>query len=237
MKKITPYIETLGNEYSFEMILVEGGSFAMGGTDNEALDREKPVHKVEVSTFYLGKYPVTQALWEAVMGNNPANFKGANHPVERVSWNETQSFFGKLNKMTHKTYRLPSEAEWEYAARGALRSEGYLYAGSDRLEEVGWYSGNSNGQTHPVGQKLGNELGLHDMSGNVWEWVDDQWHGSYKEAPIDGSAWVDQSSAAPRVRRGGSWLNARRLAGCRIATNRPGYRSNDLGFRLAMSLQ
>ena len=232
------HIEQLPSGLKIELIVVEGGNFKMGGTDKEAMDREKPTHKVDVNTFYLGKYPVTQALWEAVMGNNPSGFKGKDHPVERVSWNETQDFLQRLNKMTIRSYRLPTEAEWEYAARGGNRSEGYLYSGSDRLEEVGWYAGNSGSQTHPVGQKLGNELGLCDMSGNVWEWVEDQWHDSYENSPLDGSAWVDQSPNTNRVRRGGSWDGSAQY--CRVsyrAATGQGIGATAIGFRLAMSLQ
>ncbi|MEM9723341.1 MAG: formylglycine-generating enzyme family protein [Bacteroidota bacterium] len=233
-----PYTEQLPQGPSFEMMWIEEGEFIMGGSDSEADWDEKPVHQVSLKSFYLGKYPVTQALWEAIMGGNPSSFKGADRPVEQVSWEDTQDFLQKLNTLTSKTYRLPSEAEWEYAARGGNHSEGYLYAGSDRLEQVGWYSKNSDGWTQPVGQKLGNELGIYDMCGNVSEWVEDQWHNRYEGAPTDGTAWVDREEGAPRVRRGGSWRN--RAQYCRVSFRHhdsPGDRYGTLGFRLALALQ
>ncbi|MCB0576929.1 MAG: formylglycine-generating enzyme family protein, partial [Saprospiraceae bacterium] len=161
--------ERLPNDIAFDMLLVDGGEYLMGGAEEEAGNDEKPVHRVKVSTFYLGKYPVTQSVWQSVMRDNPSNFKGDNRPVEQVSWDDVQEFLKKLNSLTKQDYRLPTEAEWEFAARGGLHSEEYLYAGSDKLKQVGWYNANSNGETHEVGQKLGNELGLYDMSGNVYE--------------------------------------------------------------------
>ena len=210
----------------------------MGGDDDQAFSYEKPLHEVIMEKFHIGKYPVTQALWEAIMGGNPSRYKGADRPVEQVSWEDTQDFLQKLNTLTGKSYRLPSEAEWEYAARGGNRSEGYLYAGSDRLEQVGWYNKNSDGGTQPVGQKLGNELGIYDMCGNVREWVEDQWHDRYEGAPTDGTAWVDQEERAPRVRRGGSWYDNAQY--CRVSYRYPGTpenRHHSLGFRLALALQ
>ncbi len=226
-----------------EMIFVPGGTFKMGSDD---YDSEKPIHDVTVQDFYIGKYPVTQAEWRAVMGSDPPElkFKGCDQcPVERVSWNEVQNFIKTLNQKTGKNYRLPSEAEWEYAARGGAKSlplgegkggAGYKYAGSDNLDEVGWYGENSDGKTHPVGEKKPNELSIYDMSGNVWEWCEDVWHDNYKGAPQDGSAWLSGGDQARRVVRGGSWLDY--VDGCRVS-----YRSYyvadiryyDLGFRLA----
>lgn len=238
MDTLAWHTETLPPGLSFDMILVEGGEFIMGGADEEAYDDEKPVHKVSVSEFYIGQYPVTQAIWEAVMGNNPSEFKGSDRPVENVSWDDCQEFLKKLNKETGQTYRLPTEAEWEFAARGGIHSEEYLYAGSDKLKEAGWYEENSNNQTHPVGLKLGNELDLYDMSGNVWEWVEDQWHGSYEGAPTDGSDWVDIEKGSKRVNRGGSWFGVAR--DCRVSLRSdasPEDRSSFIGLRLALSLQ
>ena len=210
------HTEHLPSGLSFEMILVEDGSFEMGGSDPEARDNEKPIHKVEVPAFYIGKYLVTQKVWKEMMGNNPSRFKGDNRPVETVSWEEAQEFIQKLNQETGKSYRLPSEAEWEFAARGGIHSEGYLYSGSDKLKEVGWYRENNGRETRPVGQKMANELGIYDMSGNVFEWCEDDYHISYQRAPADGSAWIDHKErGSRRVVRGGYWLdNARN---CRVS--------------------
>ena len=161
------------NGVSFEMVRVEGGTFHMGATSeqkDEAWDREKPVHSVTLSSYYIGKTEVTQALWQAVMGSNPSNFKGSNLPVECVCWNDCQEFIQKLNSLTGRNFRLPTEAEWEFACRGGNNSRGYKYSGSNNLGSVAWYDDNSGGQTHPVATKAPNELGIYDMSGNVWEW-------------------------------------------------------------------
>ncbi len=231
------------------MVSVKGGTFTMGWIterDGEGFDNEKPAHEVTVKDFYIGKYPVTQAQWRAVMGSDPPELhnKGCdNCPVERVSWNDIKEFLTKLNILTGKRYRLPTEAEWEYAARGGNQSQGFLYSGSSTIDEVAWYSGNyKNGNTYgskkttrPVGTKNPNELGLYDMSGNVWEWCEDDWHSNYNGAPKDGSAWVDSPRGGPRVLRGGSWyLNARY---CRVAYRFSFYptgRSDSGGFRLAL---
>lgn len=217
-----------------DMVLVGGGSFQMG---SDQFNDEKPVHTVIVPSFYISKYPVTQGQWQKVMGNNPAHFKGDERlPVESVNWYDVQEFLKKLNKRTGQQYRLPSEAEWEYAARGGQKSKGYEYAGSNNLDEVGWYSANSGSKTHPVGQKKANELGLHDMSDNVWEWCEDDWHNSYKEAPKGSSAWVDDPRGASRVFRGGSWsFNA---ISCRAAYRFPWPPTHHyifLGFRFVVA--
>ncbi len=233
-----------------EMILVKGGTFQMGS--NKSRD-EQPIHSVTLNSFYIGKHPVTQKQWKAIMGDNPSAFKGDDLPVERVSWNDIQEFLKKLNaKYPGKNYRLPTEAEWEYAARGGNLSKGYEYSGSDTIDEVAWYWENSGDkrlsgewdynklmanrcQTHPVGQKKPNELGIYDMSGNVFEWCEDTWHDNYNGAPKDGSAWVDNKSSL-RVHRGGSWSGGERF--CRIAhrlTYSPGTGGISLGFRLIAS--
>ncbi len=168
-------------------------------------DDEKPIHKVIVGDYYIGKYEVTQKEWESVMGSNPSNFKGANNPVENVSWNDIQEFLQKLNSKTGKNYRLPTEAEWEYAARGGNQGQSFKYGGSNSIDEVAWYNGNSNSETHEVGQKQPNNLGLYDMSGNVWEWCSD-WYDDhyYKNSPSKNPQGA--SSGSSRVLRGGSWF-------------------------------
>ena len=223
------------------MVRVDGGSFTMGcqrGRDGDfCLDDQKPAHRVQVRSFEIGKYEVTQALWEAVMGENPSHFKGcAECPVENVSRDDVQAFLAKLNARTGKRYRLPTESEWEYAARGGRQSRGYEYAGGDDVGSVGWYGDNSGDRTHPVGRKRGNELGLHDMSGNVDEWNQDCWNDSYRGAPGDGRAW-ERGDCSWRVVRGGSWFsfpgNLRAALRYWFTT---GYRGFILGFRIARTL-
>ena len=221
---------------SFKMIAVEGGTFLMGSpeSDTEANDNEKPQHEVTLSNYYIGETEVTQELWEAVMGSNPSYFVGANLPVENVSWDDCQEFIGKLNAQTGKTFRLPTEAEWEYAARGGKKSKGYTYSGSNTIGDVAWYDDNSGGPTHEVGTKQANELGIYDMSGNVWEWCQD-WYGEtyYENSPSTNPLGPDLGMS--RVHRGGSgWFDA---WFCRVAIRdwrSPGHRSGSLGFRLAL---
>ena len=169
------------NGVLFEMVRVEGGTFRMGATSEQGGDAErdeKPVHSVKLNTFYIGKTEVTQALWQAVMGSNPSHFKGADLPVENVTWYDCQNFIQKLKSLTGQKFRLPTEAEWEFACRGGNKSRGYKYSGSNNLGSVAWYNGNSGGKTRPVGTKAPNELGIYDMSGNVWEWCND-WYADY----------------------------------------------------------
>ncbi|MBQ8608093.1 MAG: SUMF1/EgtB/PvdO family nonheme iron enzyme, partial [Bacteroidaceae bacterium] len=171
------------NGVSFTMVRVEGGTFRMGATSEQVnpYNDEKPVHSVTLSSYSIGQTEVTQALWKAVMGSNPSRFRGDNLPVERVSWNDCRTFIRKLNALTGRTFRLPTEAEWEFAARGGNQSQGYQYSGSNNLGSVAWYDSNSGDKTHPVATKSANELGLYDMSGNVWEWCQD-WYGSYSSS-------------------------------------------------------
>ena len=216
-----------------EMVFVQGGTFTMGCTSEQGSDcdaDESPSHRVMLSDFYIGKYEVTQKQWKAVMGNNPSYFKGDDLPVESVSWVDIQEFIRKLNAQTGKHYRLPTEAEWEYAARGGNRSNGYKYSGSNVIGNVAWYYGNSGSETHPVGSKFPNELGLYDMSGNVWEWCSD-WYGSYGSSAQSNPAGATTGSG--RVDRGGSWINFAR--NCRVSNRLydfPDYRDNGIGFRL-----
>ena len=218
---------------SFEMVRVEAGTFAMGATPEmkDPFNWEKPVHQVtQTNDYYIGKYEVTQALWQAVMGNNPSNFKGENLPIENVSWNDCQEFISKLNRITGKTFRLPTEAEWEYAARGGNKSRGYQYSGSSNLSDVAWYWVNSDSKTHAVGSKQANELGIYDMSGNVLEWCQD-WYGFYSSSSQLNPTGA--TSGSYRMSRGGSWNNGARL--CRSSyrdCNSPDYRNIYHGLRL-----
>ncbi|MCM1042148.1 MAG: formylglycine-generating enzyme family protein [Bacteroides sp.] len=223
---------------NLKMVYVEGGSFQMGATAEQVGDAEEdefPVHKVTLSPYYIGKYEVTQAQWKAVMGNenNPSEFEGENRPVENVSWSEAQHFCEELSALTGRTYRLPTEAEWEYAARGGKKSKGYKYSGSPDIEEVAWYIGNSGSATHVVGMKKPNELGIYDMSGNVWEWCLDR-YGSYDEDAVENP--TGSASGSARVFRGGSWYNYAKY--CRVAYRRcynPGFRGDyRLGFRVVL---
>lgn len=222
------------NGIKYNMVWVEGGTFRMGATSEQGseISDEKPVHSVTLSGYYIGKTEVTQALWQAVMGSNPSYFEGDDLPVEQVSWDDCQEFIRKLKSLTGQNFRLPTEAEWEFACRGGNNSRGYKYSGSNYIDNVAWYDGNSGDKTHPVATKSPNELGIYDMSGNVWEWCAD-WYGDYSsgrqtnpKGPYGGSG---------RVLRGGSWII---IAGCCRSSYRDGYiptyRFNNLGLRLAL---
>ena len=223
------------NGVSFTMIAVEGGTFQMGATSEQGSDAEsdeKPVHSVTLSDYYIGETEVTQELWTAVMGNNPSYYKGNNKPVEQVSWNDCQKFITKLNQLTGKNFRLPTEAEWEYAARGGKKSKGYKYSGSNTIDDVAWYTNNSGSKTHDVKTKQANELGIYDMSGNVYEWCQD-WYGSYSSSSQTNP--TGSSSGSYRVYRGGSWGNYAR--GCRVSDRNydyPGVSSRNIGLRLSL---
>jgi formylglycine-generating enzyme len=243
---MSDHIQTFrNNPFTFTMKHVEGGTFDMGSNDAEAFVDEKPIHAVTVKTFRIGKFPVTQALWKAIMDdNNPSSFKGDNRPVELVSWKTIkEDFLPRLNEMTNglrsegSEYRLPSEAEWEYAAKGGIYHKDFLflYSGSNKLDDVGWYDDNGHRETKPVGMKSPNLLGIYDMSGNVFEWCEDDWHKDYKGAPTDGSAWIDKETSTHRVQRGGSWNKDPRL--CRVTYRNfiaPSNAGHNIGFRLVL---
>ena len=240
-----------------DMVLVQGGSFTMGCTGEQGIDcypDERPAHQVTLSSFYIGKYEVTEEQWKAVMGNNPSiDIRGDNYPVERVSWNDIVGTTGsymdingvryyengyiyKLNQQTGKRYRLPTEAEWEYAARGGNQSKGFKYSGNNTVDNVAWYTVNSSNRKHTVGSRSPNELGIYDMSGNVWEWCsdwfNDKYYSNYAQTNPQGP-----SSGYFRVTRGGCWYFIE--VACRVSHrdyNSVGTRSSYLGFRLAQQL-
>lgn len=221
-----------------DMVTVESGIFTMGcipERDGECRENELPAHKVSLRSFQIGKYEVTQAQWRAVMEDNPSYFKncGGDCPIEKVSWDEVQDFLKKLNQMTGQEFRLPTEAEWEFAARGGNLSKNYKYSGSNDLEEVAWYWENSNQRPHEVGTKKGNGLGLYDMTGNVWEWCDDYYDAGFYETSPESNP-KNTTSSSFRVLRGGSWFNIPYY--CRAAGRVRGYpndRNDLIGFRCA----
>lgn len=231
---------------TFTMVFVESGSFTMGATaeQQEPFDDEKPPHRVTLTKdFYIDETEVTQALWKAVMGFTPtasgpqwstANGLGDDFPAYNISYEDVQQFISRLSSLTGAQFRMPTEAEWEYAARGGSKSKGYQYSGSNTLSDVAWYGSNSGKKTHAVKTKKSNELGLYDMSGNVFEWCSD-WKGNYTSSPAVDPTGADSGSY--RVCRGGCWGNAARV--CRV-TSRDGYGPSSYyiginGFRLALS--
>lgn len=235
------------NGVSFKMIRVDGGTFTMRATSEQGSDAdsdEKPTHRVTLSGYYIGETEVTQALWQAVMGTSVSDQRdkankewslrgvGNNYPMYYISWDECQEFILKLNALTGKSFRLPTEAEWEFAARGGNQSQGYKYSGSNTLGDVAWYGDNSGNETHPVKTKSSNELGIYDMSGNICEWCAD-WYGSYNSSSQTNPTGA--ASGSRRVSRGGSWVDNAR--GCRVAHRRRGapvIRFSHLGLRLAL---
>ncbi len=213
-----------------KMIFVKGGTFQMGSNNGDS--DEKPIHQVNISDFYIGKYEITQKEWEDVMGFNPSKFKGSNRPVETISWNDVQEFVKKLNIKTGKKYRLPTEAEWEYAARGGNKSKGYKYSGSNTVGHVGWYWDNSGKETHNVGAKKPNELGIYDMSGNVWAGGQDKKADDAEPNPRLKNPKYD-NSGSHRERRGGSWRNNPASLRCAFRYRfTPGDTYSRVGFRL-----
>lgn len=222
------------NGVKFTMVPVEGGTFTMGATSeqgSDALEEEYPAHQVTLSDYYIGQTEVTQALWKVVMGSNPSNFAGDNLPVESVSWDDCQVFIQKLNQLTGKQFRLPTEAEWEYAARGGRKSRGYKYAGGNNIDLVAWYCDNSGYETHPVATKQANELGVYDMSGNVCEWCSDWCDGYQSSSQSDPQG---PSSGSRRVYRGGGCYDG--AGDCRVSSRgngTPGRRYFILGLRLS----
>ena len=223
------------NGVTFNMIKVDGGTFTMGATPEmtDPWNDEKPTHKVTLSSYYIGETEVTQGLWKAVMGSNPSWFTGDNLPVEQVSWDDCQQFIDKLNSLTGKKFRLPTEAEWEFAARGGNKSHHTQYSGSDNVDEVAWYENNSGNKTHPVKTKKANELGIYDMSGNVFERCQD-WYGDYSRKSQKNPA--GPKSGTYRVSRGGCWYSlARHCRSSNRGSNTPDGRFYDLGLRLVLS--
>ncbi|WP_071187400.1 formylglycine-generating enzyme family protein [Trichormus sp. NMC-1] len=247
------FIEDLVNGVQLEMVAISGGSFMMGSPENEPKRRENesPQHQVTVQPFLLGKYPVTQAQWQAVaalpqvnqeLKLDPSRFKGANRPVESVSWHDAVEFCARLSKSTQRPYRLPSEAEWEYACRAGTTTP--FHFGETITTDLANYDGNytygdgvkgiDRGETTEVGSfKIANEFGLYDMHGNVWEWCQDDWHSNYKDAPTDGSAWISNETKSGKMLRGGSWLYL--PENCRSAYRfnvDAGFVYNSYGFRV-----
>jgi len=216
-----------------EMVVITEGSFVMGGA---GADDEMPTHRVNIKRFALGRMVVTRSEWQSVMGSVPGNSRhcGASCPVVEVNWNDAQEFIQKLNTKSGKKYRLPSEAEWEYACRAGTS---YLFCGTDNKDEMAWNRGNSFGSIHPVGEKQPNAFGLYDMNGNAWQWVEDWYHNNYLGAPTDGSAWIIDGEQKTRVLRGGAWDvdSASMRAGTRFGTF-PEHRNLNIGFRIAQTL-
>jgi formylglycine-generating enzyme required for sulfatase activity len=242
------FTETLPSNIKLEMVKIPAGSFLMGTEEAEVIRLckeyetdwckcEMPQHRVNLQEFYLGKYPVTQEQYQAIMGSNPSYFKdNSKNPVENVSWEDAQAFCQKLNDKTEKKYRLPSEAEWEYACKSGTQTRYYFGDNEKLLGEYVWYDANSGNKTHPVGQKKPNNWGLYDMSGNVWEWCEDGWHKNYENAPKNGSSWNENDyQTSLKLLRGGSWNNNSRY--CRSARRNGDYagsRVSNNGFRLAL---
>ena len=232
-KPESPVKSAAGQNAISELVTVPAGCFQMGDTFGDGQSDERPAHEVCVDAFQIGRYEVTQGKWQAVMGKNPSFHKGENRPVDNVSWNDVQEFLKKFSQQSGKEYRLPTEAEWEYAARSGGKTE--KYAGGDDVQALAWNSLNSGGVTHSVGEKGANGLGIYDMSGNVWEWCQD-WRndGYYKSSPRQNP--TGPATGTSRVNRGGSWnLDPSYLRAANRSWGEPNSRSYFLGFRLASS--
>ena len=228
-RKARQLVETLPNNVKLEMIYVPGGTFMMGSNES---DSEKPIHPVTLKPFFVGKYPVTQAQWEAIMGNNPSKFKGANRPVETVTWDDAMQCCAKLSQLTGQQYRLLSDAQWEYACRAGSVTK-YSF-GEIIMPALANYDASGIKQTTDVGKYPANAFGLYDMHGNIWEWCEDVWHGNYQGAPADGSAWMAGGDLNRHLIRGGSWYNYVNNLRCayryRIDTT---LRNHKWGFRIS----
>jgi len=229
-------IENLGNGINLEMVAIPGGTFWMGSPDNEEgpQSNESPQHQVTVKPFFMGKFTVTQAQWGAVMDTNPSELEGANLPVENVLWDDATAFCEKLSLKTGRSYRLPSEAEWEYACRGGTITP--FHFGETIDTEIANYN-NDDQETTRVGSFPANAFGLHDMHGNVWEWCADACHENYQGAPSDGSAWINKNGYQPRILRGGSFFGGSELcrSAFRYCSQYPEIKSADFGFRVVSS--
>ena len=236
---ITPYYDYVDLKFEdlgINMVYVEGGTFKMGATSEQGSDAEideKPVHSVTLDSYYIAETEVTQAQWRAVMGTNPSYFTGDNRPVEQVSWYEAREFCRRLSQLTGKRYALPTEAQWEYAARGGKKSKGYMYSGSNTIDDIAWYYDNSSNTTLSVKQKQPNELGLYDMSGNVWEWCSDWWNSNYYSSSPSINP-TGPTTGSNRVLRGGHWSSIARY--CRVSFRgiTPDGGSGITGCRLAL---
>jgi formylglycine-generating enzyme required for sulfatase activity len=250
-KQAQYYTETLADDVALDLVYIPGGTFIMGSPTGEGFDQEKPQHEVTVPPFFMGKYPITQAQWQAIEQEerdfklDPSYFKGDDRPVEQVNWYEAVEFCARLSKLSGRQYRLPSEAEWEYACRAGTTTP--FYFGASITEELANYNasetyadepkGQYRNETNPIGQFFPNAFGLYDLHGSVWEWCLDCWHPNYQGAPTDGSAWLSDQNNATRVLRGGSWLIDPRR--CRSATrsyNPPDNRSHAFGFRVVREI-
>jgi formylglycine-generating enzyme required for sulfatase activity len=229
--------DTVTETYEYNLIplvYIPAGEFLMGTLDSDANKSEKPQHLVTVLSFYMGCYPVTQAQWQTVMGNNPSMFKREDHPVEKVSWYDAMKFCQRLSEQTGKEYRLPTEAEWEYACRAGTTTKYYFGNGANQLSEYACYSQNADSTTHPVGQKKPNQFGLYDMHGNVWEWCEDGWSEFYQQPRIQS---LKETTSSVKVLRGGSWGSNPWY--CRSAYrywHNASYSNYNVGFRVVCSV-